>query len=998
MPHRLEIALKENLVDAEGEGVCRKAKSYFGIEMDCVRTISVVTIDAGLSDEQLRAVQTEIFTNPVTHLSSYDPLDIEFDWTIWVGFRPGVRDNPGSTAVEAIEDLLNLKLGTDGAVYTSKRYCIKGNDLNAGDMDKIAGELLANNIIQQWKIFSFDQWNPAEGIGLIIPKVILDHVPTVTTIPVDSELSLKKISDERNLALNSNDIPTIRAYFMDEDTRSARSLAGLDDPTDVELEYISQARSDHCNHNTFRGLFHYRDRTTGETEIVDNLFKTFIEAPTLMLKAKKSWVISVLWDNAGAGRFDNDHYYVITGETHNSPSNMEAYGGAITGIVGVYRDPLGTGKGSKLVMGSYGYCVGPRDYDGDLKPHLHPRRLLDGVIEGVRDGGNKSGIPTTFGQVLFHPGYLGKCLVFVTAVGMMPTEINGIPAEKKRTSAGEVVIMCGGRVGKDGIHGVTAASETFSEYTPAGHVQIGDPYTQKKMHDFLLEARDEGLIRFITDNGGGGLSSSIGESARFSNGCEIELEKVPLKYEGLDQWEIWVSESQERMTLSILADDHDRFFELSGKHAVESTVIGRYTDSGKIHITYDGRTCAYVDLDLLESGFPQWEFDAEWVSAEQRGLYEPVLKPPQNYTALLKDLLCRPNICSTQWITRQYDHEVQGTSVIKPLVGADRDMNSDATVIRPVLESQKGLALAQALLPTYSTIDAYHMTSCSIDEAVRRLLAVGADLDQIGGVDNFCWPNIQYDPIDNPDGKFKAAQLVRSCRALRDICLAYEIPLLSGKDSMYVDGNLAGRYGETHKVSALETLQFSTISVIEDITRCVTMDSKIAGDLVYVLGSTRNELGGSEYYEHLGYVGRNVPEVRTAEFIPLYRNLKCAIKNDLVASAHGIYRGGLAVHLAKVAMGGNLGMKVNLAQVPLRDVEREDLLLFSESAGRFIVTVDPINREAFEDLFKGTAFGCIGMVTEEPDLVVRGIEHNVIITVCVADLKTAWNRTFGELI
>jgi phosphoribosylformylglycinamidine synthase len=998
MPHRLEIALKENLVDAEGEGVCRKAKSYFGIEMDCVRTISVVTIDAGLSDEQLRAVQTEIFTNPVTHLSSYDPLDIEFDWTIWVGFRPGVRDNPGSTAVEAIEDLLNLKLGTDGAVYTSKRYCIKGNGLSAGDMDKIAGELLANNIIQQWKIFSFDQWNPAEGIGLIIPKVILDHVPTVTTIPVDSELSLKKISDERNLALNSNDIPTIRAYFMDEDTRSARSLAGLDDPTDVELEYISQARSDHCNHNTFRGLFHYRDRTTGETEIVDNLFKTFIEAPTLMLKAKKSWVISVLWDNAGAGRFDNDHYYVITGETHNSPSNMEAYGGAITGIVGVYRDPLGTGKGSKLVMGSYGYCVGPRDYDGDFKPHLHPRRLLDGVIEGVRDGGNKSGIPTTFGQVLFHPGYLGKCLVFVTAVGMMPAEINGIPAEKKRTSAGELVIMCGGRVGKDGIHGVTAASETFSEHTPAGHVQIGDPYTQKKMHDFLLEARDEGLIRFITDNGGGGLSSSIGESARFSNGCEIELEKVPLKYEGLDQWEIWVSESQERMTLSILADDHDRFFELSGKHAVESTVIGRYTDSGKIHITYDGETCAYVDLDLLESGFPQWEFDAEWVSAEQRGLYEPVLKPPQNYAALLKDLLCRPNICSTQWITRQYDHEVQGTSVIKPLVGADRDMNSDATVIRPVLESQKGLALAQALLPTYSTIDAYHMTSCSIDEAVRRLLAVGADLDQIGGVDNFCWPNIQYDPIDNPDGKFKAAQLVRSCRALRDICLAYAIPLLSGKDSMYVDGNLTGRYGETHKVSALETLQFSTISVIEDITRCVTMDSKIAGDLVYVLGSTRNELGGSEYYEHLGYVGRNVPEVRTAEFIPLYRNLKCAIKHDLVASAHGIYRGGLAVHLAKVAMGGNLGMKVNLAQVPLRDVEREDLLLFSESAGRFIVTVDPINREAFEDLFKGTVFGCIGMVTEEPDFVVRGIEHNVIITVCVADLKTAWNRTFGELI
>ena len=547
MPHRLEIALKENLIDAEGQGLCQKARNYFGFELDSVRTINILTIDADLSNDQLSAIKSEIFTNPVTHFSSYDPLNIEFDWTIWVGFRPGVRDNPGSTAIEAIEDLTAFKFAPGQAVYTSKRYCIKGRGLSASGIDKIAGELLANNIIQQWNIFSAEQWDPAEGIGVIIPKVMLDHVPTVSSISVDSDRTLENISDERNLALNPKDIPTIRAYFLNENTRAQRAEVGLDEPTDVELEYISQARSDHCNHNTFRGLFRYRDLTTGETETVDSLFKTCIEAPTLELKAKKPWVISVLWDNAGAGRFDADNYYVITGETHNSPSNMEAYGGAITGIVGVYRDPLGTGKGSKLVMGSYGFCVAPRNYDGPLKPHLHPRRLLDGVIEGVRDGGNKSGIPTTFGQVLFHPGYLGKCLVFVTAVGLMPSKVDGRPAEKKHTSPGDLLIMCGGRVGKDGIHGVTAASETFSEHTPAGHVQIGDPYTQKKMHDFLLQARDEALIRFITDNGGGGLSSSVGESARFSNGCEVDLEKVPLKYEGLDQWEIWVSESQERM-------------------------------------------------------------------------------------------------------------------------------------------------------------------------------------------------------------------------------------------------------------------------------------------------------------------------------------------------------------------------------------------------------------------------------------------------------------------
>ena len=580
----------------------------------------------------------------------------------------------------------------------------------------------------------------------------------------------------------------------------------------------------------------------------------------------------------------------------------------------------------------------------------------------------------------------------------MPAVVDGKPAEKKHTSPGELLIMCGGRVGKDGIHGVTAASETFSEHTPAGHVQIGDPYTQKKMHDFLLQARDEGLIRFITDNGGGGLSSSVGESDRFSNGCVVELEKVPLKYEGLDQWEIWVSESQERMTVAIHPDDHDRFFELSAKHAVESTVIGRYTDTGKLHLAYEGKPCAYVDLDLLESGFPQWEFEAEWTSPEQRGLREPVLGPPRDYSDLLMDLLGRPNISSTEWITRQYDHEVQGTSVIKPLVGAERDVNSDAAVIRPVLGSLKGLAFSQALLPEYSAIDAYHMTSCGIDEAVRRIIAVGGNLDHIGGVDNFCWPNIQFDPEQNPDGKFKAAQLVRSCRALRDICLAYEIPLLSGKDSMYVDGNLPGRYGETHKVSALETLQFSAISVIEDVRRCVTMDSKVAGDLVYVLGTTRNELGASEYYGHLGYVGRNVPEVRVKEFIPVYRRLMRAIEKGLVASAHGIYRGGLAVHLAMVSMGGNLGLQADLTNAPANQGLRDDVLLFSESAGRLIVTVDPERRKPFEEIFNQAPCACIGIVTEDCELIIKGTGHQTIVAVPIADLKMAWKKSFGDLI
>ncbi len=998
MPHRLEITLKPHLADAEGDGIRQKARDYFGILVDQVRTVGVLTIDADLSPSDLKLVQAEIFTNPVTQLSSYDPLPIDGDWIIWVGYRPGVKDNAGSTAVEAIEDLLGVRFKKGETVYTSTRYCLKGRDLTAAAADKIAGALLANDIIQQWKVYAAGDWDPAVGVGLILPKVMLNHTPTVATIPIDSDASLQQVSRQRNLALDANDIPVVRAYFLKPEVKAARAAVGLGDPTDIELEYISQARSDHCNHNTFRGRFVYRDDDGGAPVIEDNLFKTFIEAPTLALQKQKPWVISVLWDNAGAGRFDENHYYVITGETHNSPSNMEAYGGAITGIVGVYRDPLGTGKGARLVMGGFGYCVGPREYAGDLTPHLHPRRLLDGVIEGVRDGGNKSGIPTTVGQVLFDVGYLGKCLVFVTAVGIMPAQIAGEPAEVKHTSPGELVIMCGGRVGKDGIHGVTASSETYSEHTPAGHVQIGDPYTQKKMHDFLLDARDRGLIRFITDNGGGGLSSSVGESARFSNGCDITLEKVPLKYEGLDQWEIWVSESQERMTVAVRPQDLAQFMALSARHAVESTVIGHYTDSGKLHITYNGKTCAFVDLDLLESGFPQWQFEARWRPPEGRGLSEPVLKEPTAVGRLLTDMLARPNICSKEWIFRQYDHEVQGGSVIKPLVGADHDVNSDASVTRPLLDSTRGLAMAQALLPAYSAIDAYHMTACTIDEAVRRLVAVGAGLEHIGGVDNFCWPNIRFDPLANPDGRFKAAQLVRACRALKDMCLDYEIPLLSGKDSMYVDGHLAGRYGEVHKISALETLQFTTIGVIEDVTACVTMDSKVPGDLVYVLGLTRNELGASEYYQHLGYTGLNVPQVRPQEFKSVYRALEQAIKAGWCASVHGIYRGGLGIHLALVAMAGNLGLEADLARLPREQVTRSDTALFSESAGRFIVTVDPRRQEPFKTLFNGLPCAAIGCITAEPVLSLSGLDGRSLASVEVSKLKAAWKRPFGELV
>jgi phosphoribosylformylglycinamidine synthase len=994
MTFRLEIGWRPELPDAEGEGVRRQAREYFGLEMDRVRVLKLLMLDLDLSPEELEAVRTEIFTHPATQVSSFKPLARDFDWAIWVGFRAGVRDTAGAVAREAIEIFLGRTLPPDAAVYTSRLYLFSGAHLTETHMALVARELLANDLIQEFRLFSRQDWDPDNGVGVILPQVRLDHAPQVAVFNLVSVAALRALSDERHLALRDADLPIILNYFARPEVLARRAAAGLGPPTDVELEYLAQARSDHCNHNTFRGRFFYRDLATGEEQVLNNPFKTCIEAPTREIAARRPWVISVLWDNAGVGAFDEEFAYVIKGETHNSPSNLEAYGGSLTGIVGVYRDPLGTGKGARLIAGLYGFCVGPRDYAGPLRPRLHPRRLLDGVVTGVKDGGNKSGVPTVAGALYFDPSYLGKCLVFVGALGLMPRQILGEPADKKAPRPGDLILMCGGRVGKDGIHGVTASSEVSSPGTPAGHVQIGDPYTQKNLHDFLLEARDRGMLTFITDCGGGGLSSAVGESARLAGGAEVWLEKVPLKYPGLDPWEIWVSESQERMVAAVAPENEAAFQALARKHAVEATVIGCYRDHGVLEVRHQDRASALVELSLLEEEFPPWEFAAEWLPPEGR-LTEPVLGEPGDHLGVLLAMLGRPQLCSREWIPRQYDHEVQGTSVVKPLVGRGVPVPGDAAVLRPRLDSHQGLALALALNPAYSQIDPYHMTAVTIDEAVRRLLAVGGTLDHIGGVDNFCWPHVEYHPEHNPDGKYKAAQLVRACWALRDLCRAYGIPLLSGKDSMYVDGLLPGAYGEMHRVSGLPTLFFTAVSVLPDLRRALTLDWKKPGDLVYLVGETRPELGGSEFYEMLGYLGLSVPRVRASEFLLYYALLEQAVKDALLASCHGLYRGGLAVHLAMASLAAGLGLDLDLTEVAPESPAYA--ALYSESAGRFLVSVDPSHGAALETLFAGRPLQLLGAVRDDR-LFKLSRGGRVLLEAPLETLQTAWQRRFGGLI
>ncbi|RJX28584.1 MAG: phosphoribosylformylglycinamidine synthase [Desulfarculus sp.] len=1001
MPIRLEIGLKPGLNDPAGQGLAHKARAYLGLRLEAARVLRVLTFDTGLDGAQLEKVRQAIFTNPVTEVSSFRPLAEralpDFDWALWVGLKPGVKDNEGATALEAMADVLGRAFGPDEAVYASRLYLLRAPRLGAEAAEAICRQLLANGLIQTWRVIPRGQWDPALGVGIAIPRVELAHAPSVQTFAINSDQELIELSAARDLFLNPADVPVIRAYFNDPTVRAARAQVGLSDPTDVELEYVSQARSDHCNHNTFNGRFYYQDLVSGERRTVDNLFKECIKAPTEALAAAKDWVVSVLWDNAGVARLDADHHYVITGETHNSPSNMEAYGGAITGIVGVYRDPMGTGKGSKLVAGLWGYCVAPRDYAGELQPALHPRRLLDGIIEGVRDGGNKSGIPTALGLLHFDPRYLGKCLVFVSAVGVMPALVNGQPTHEKTTAPGELVVMCGGRVGADGIHGVTASSAGYSESTPAGHVQIGDPYTQKKMHDFLLEARDQGLVPYLTDNGGGGLSSSVGESARFSPGAQVDLKQVPLKYQGLDPWQIWVSESQERMTVAVRPQDRQAFMDLADKHQVEATVIGRFRGDGKLRLDYGDRVCCYVDVEFLERGFPQWEFEALWTPPAARGLAEPVVTPPADLGGLLLELLGSPNLCSREWINRQYDHEVQGSSLIKPFCGRGQEVPSEAAVLLPVLSSRVGLAMSQVIAPDYGDIDTYHMVTASIAEAFCRVAAVGGDPEQVGGVDNFCWPSIIHDPRTNPDGRYKAAQLVRACWGLRDGCQALEIPLLSGKDSMYVDGTLTGPHGLRRRVSGPPTMMFTATAPVPELEAVQSLEPKLAGDLLYALGLTRDELGGGALYGLWGQTGLQAPITNFEQVREVCRALHQALKAGLVASACVPGRGGLGYACARMALAGRLGLEVDLDKVPV-DGELDHMRrLFSESTGRFVVTVDPRRSSEFEQMLEGIPWACLGRVTKSQRLTAT-FGGQEVLGLTVAQMRTNWRRRFGRMV
>lgn len=996
MAHRIEIALKSGIRDARAERIKREIKHFLHLAVDEVRTIDVYTVDAALTATELEQSASGPFSDPVIQEWIIDtPLASDFDFIVEVGFRPGVTDNVGRTAREAVEYLIGRPFNSGEGVYYAVQYLISGL-LTTAEVEKIATGLLCNTLIQRYSILSASDFESKAGFPAYIPKVVAETKIEVKEIDLEvSDAELMRISKDGVLALTLEEMKIIQAHYRNPKVLENRAKFGLGNkPTDVEIECLAQTWSEHCKHKIFSATVQYEDEN-GNKEEIKSLFKSFIQRTTKDVREKmgeNDFCLSVFKDNAGVIKFNDKNSLVFKVETHNSPSALDPYGGALTGIVGVNRDPFGTGQGAKLIFNTDVFCFADPFYNKPLPTRLlHPRRIFEGVVEGVEHGGNKSGIPTINGSLVFDDRFAGKPLVFCGTAGIMPSELNGIPSHDKSINPGDLIVMTGGRIGKDGIHGATFSSEELNENSPVTAVQIGDPITQKRMFDFLIRARDKGLYRFITDNGAGGLSSSIGEMAGECGGCWMDLAKAPLKYPGLNPWEILISEAQERMSLAVPPEHIDDFLEMAKRFGVEATVMGEFTDSAVFQMLYGDKTVALIPMEFMHEGLPPMQIPAKWIPPIND---EPKIAIKEDYTDDLKQLLSALNICSKESVVRRYDHEVQGGSVIKPFSGVTNDGPSDAAVVRPILESFEGVVTAHGICPRYSDIDTYDMTANAVDEALRNYVAVGGSLDLVAGLDNFCW----CDPVQSdktPDGAYKMAQLVRSNQALYDICMDYNLPLISGKDSMKNDF-----YDGTTKISIPPTLLFSVIGKMDDARKAVTMDVKRPGDIVYLLGKTGDELGGSEYLALFSKIGNKVPKVNSKIAYQRYQAYHTAVNQGVVASCHDLSDGGLAVAIAESAFSGSFGISIDLSAILWSGdtaAKNDCLLLFSESASRHLVTVHQENREEFEAIMTGNEVTDIGVVTESQELLITGLDGKSVVKAGLMELKDAWQNPLRML-
>jgi phosphoribosylformylglycinamidine synthase II len=944
--YRIEISVKEEYNDPRADGLEKDIFDLGITAVEKVRVANVYLLEGDISDSELESICRELLTDPIveeyTHREAPVPAGARL---VEVAYNPGVMDPVEESVKKGITDL-----GIDSvkAVRTAQKYLLWG-DIPDDTLQSICDKLLVNSVVQHVV---------SEKEAVALRSATYNFSLETINIKDMDDAALMELSNNR-FWLNLSEMKIIQDYFV----KLGR------DPTDVELETLAQTWSEHCIHKTFNA------RITLGKDVIDSLMKTTIMRVTRELD--KPWCLSVFKDNAGVIDFDGRYAVCFKVETHNHPSAVEPYGGAATGIGGVIRDPLGTGMGSKPIANTDVFCFGPPDFPhADLpKGVLHPRRIFKGVRAGVADYGNRMGIATLNGAVLFDERYLGNPLVFCGTVGLMPKDMS----QQGQQKTGDLVVVVGGRTGRDGIHGVTFASGELnkeSEDISSSSVQIGNPIVEKKALDAILKARDLGLYSRIQDCGGGGLSSAVGEVGE-TTGVRVDLEKVPLKYAGLSYTEIWVSESQERMLLAVPPDKLDRLMKLFGDEDVEATVIGEFTDNKRLQLYYQGNKVADLGMDFVHNGLPQLERQAMWELPRHP---EPDFVPPANLDDDLKRILGSWNVCSKEWVIRQYDHEVQGGSVLKPLVGAANDGPGDAAVLQPLPDSKKGLIIANGINPKYGDIDTYWMAASAIDEALRQVIAVGGSLEEVALLDNFCW--------GNPEKPDRLGDLVRAARACYDMAVVYGTPFISGKDSLYNEYET----GE-ESICIPPTLLISAMAVVEDAGKAVSMDSKQAGNLIYIIGDTYNEMGGSHYLALHGYIGNSVPRVHPEAGKKLMNALSGTMSKGLVRACHDLSEGGIGVTAAEMAFAGGLGIEINLSKVPLGEsIDRDDFILFSESNSRFLAEIAPEDKVKFEKMMSGTVFAEIGKVTDTGQLEVYGRNGKKLLDAPITELKEAWQQ------
>jgi len=952
---RFEIFNRAGVADVHGNGVLEEIKEIGISSVEAVQSAKVFLIESDFDESCAKRLGSELLADPVCEEyyigRSSAPAGLAKATLIEVHLRSGVTDPVAESVTAAMAD---MRVEANN-VRTARKYILLG-DISQSQIDTIAKKILANDCIEE-VIVGNEAEPPSPHLKPYELKII--HWPIRD---LDDE-GLIRLSREKDLFLNLIEMQTVQKYYKELGR----------EPSNVELESIAQTWSEHCVHKTLKSSV---DMTIdGETIHFDNLLKETVFKATQELD--KNWCISVFADNAGVVEFDEDSAICFKVETHNRPSALDPYGGSATGIGGVIRDPMGTGLGSRPIANTDIFCFGLPDMKLEEIPKgvLHPRRIMKGVVSGVRDYGNRMGIPTVNGAIYFDDRYMANPLVYCGNIGIMDKD-----KCFKNPESGDLVIVVGGRTGRDGIHGATFSSgEITHEYeTIFSHaVQIGNPITEKKMLDVLLQANEAGLYEAITDCGAGGLSSAVGEMGK-ELGAEVDLEKVPLKYAGLNYNEIWISEAQERMVIAVKPEKLKAIKEIFDSEDVESTVIGHFTNDKKLVLRYNGQQVAEIDMDFLHEGVPKYSRKALWNSPE---LSEPSIAEKDNYNDELLRILSSYNVASKEWVIRQYDHEVQGSSVVKPLTGVNNDGPGDAAVIRPKFDSDKGIAISCGMNPLYGDIDPYRMALAGIDEAIRNLVCVGGRADRVALLDNFCWGNCTKAETFGP--------LVRAAQACYDGAIAFDSPFISGKDSL----NNEFSCEDGTQISIPSTLLISAISIVDDVNKCVTMDAKEAGNLLFIVGETKNELGGSHYYKIHSQLGANVPRVDLETAPKIAAKIADAVTQGLAVSCHDCSEGGLAVALAEMAFAGGVGIEADLRGLPKgKDCSRVDTQLFSESNSRYIVEVEPENYDAFAKLMLNLPFGQIGKVTTNKTLSIKAESGEAVIELELDKLKRAWQE------